>query len=79
MGRASRRGVRESDLPLRLTIVQAGKRTFHYLILRNEGTVIEASAASYQTEAAAHAAGLPVLQGHSDLAKSKQRNLSGKA
>jgi len=69
MARASRRGVRESDLPLRLTIAQAGKRKFHYLVLRNDGTVIEASAASYETEAAARVAGLPVLQRCSDTAK----------
>ena len=71
MARASRRGVREGDLPLRLTIAQAGKRSFHYLILRNDGTVVEASSTSYETEDAARVAGLPVLQRRSDMAKSK--------
>jgi len=41
MMRASRHGVREDDLPLRLTIAQAGKQRFHYLILRNDGTVLD--------------------------------------
>jgi hypothetical protein len=71
MGRHSRRGVREADLPLRLTIAQAGKRSFHYLILRNDGTVVEASSTSYETEDAARVAGLSVLQRCSDVAKSK--------
>jgi len=71
MVRGSRRGVQEGDLPLRLTIAQAGKHTFHYLILRNDGTVIEASSASYETEDAARVAGLPVLQRCSDVAKPK--------
>jgi hypothetical protein len=62
--------VRAGDLPLRLSIAQAGKRTFHYLILRNDGTVVEASSTSYETEAAARVAGLPVLQRCSDAAKS---------
>jgi hypothetical protein len=79
MGRVSRRGVREGDLPLRLSIAQAGNRTFHYLILRNDGTVVEASSVSYETEDAARVAGLPVLQRCSDVAKSKpvRRQLRG--
>jgi hypothetical protein len=72
MGRTSRRGVRDGDLPLRLSIAQAGKRTFHYLILRNDGTVIEASSTSYETENGARVAGLPVLQRISDVGKSNR-------
>jgi hypothetical protein len=79
MARAFRRGVRECDLPLRLTMAQAGRRKFHYLILRNDGTVVEASSTSYETEDAARVAGLPVLQRCSDVAKSrpvKRRSVS---
>jgi len=71
--------VREGDLPLRLTIAQAGKRSFHYLVLRNDGTVLQASAAPYETEAAAREAGQPALQRCTDVAKSKpvKRQSSG--
>ena len=61
--------MREDDLPLRLTIARAGKDRFHYLILRKDGTVLEASSASYPTEATARTAGLPVLQRCSEAAQ----------
>jgi hypothetical protein len=71
MGRPFRRKLRRRDLPLGLTIANAGKRSFHYLLLRNDGTVVEASSISYATEAAAREAGLPVLQRCTDAAQAK--------
>jgi hypothetical protein len=56
-----RRGVHQSDLPLRFTIADAGKRCFRYLIVRNDGTVAVTSARLFATEAAARVAGLPVV------------------
>jgi hypothetical protein len=58
---APRRGVHQSDLPLRLTIDETGRRCFGYLIVRNDGTVALASSRLFATEAAARVAGLPVL------------------
>ena len=63
-----RRGLHKSDLPLRLTIASAGK-DFRYLILRNDGTVADASPVTFATEDAARVAGLPVLRRRSLAAK----------
>jgi hypothetical protein len=57
-----RRGVHQTDLPLRLTITGAGEGRFHYLILRNDGTVAEGSSASFDTEDKARVVGLGVLR-----------------
>jgi hypothetical protein len=54
---------------LRLTVAGAGKDRFHYLILRNDGSVAEKSSASFETEDAARLAGLPVLRRRSVAAK----------
>lgn len=43
MRSAPRRGVHQSDLPLRLTIDETGRRCFGYLIVGNDGTVALAS------------------------------------
>jgi hypothetical protein len=61
MRSAPRRGVHQSDLPLRLTIDETGRRCFGYLIVGNDGTVALASSRLFATEAAARVAGLPVL------------------
>jgi hypothetical protein len=60
-----------AHLPMRLTVIGAGKRGFRFLILRNDGTVAEASSVSFATEAAARAAGLPVLRRRTLAAKLK--------
>jgi hypothetical protein len=69
MRSAPRRGVHQSDLPLRLTLAAAGKRCFRYLIVRNDGTVAAASSRLFATEAAARMAGLPVLRRRSLAAR----------
>jgi hypothetical protein len=56
---APRRGVHQSDLPLRLTIDETGRRCFGYLIVRNDGTVALASSRLFATEAAARVADYP--------------------
>jgi hypothetical protein len=58
-----------ADLPLRLTIVGAGKRCFRYLILGNDGTVVEASSTLFPTAAAARMAAGPILRRRSLAAK----------
>jgi hypothetical protein len=63
-----RRHLHKTDLPLRLRIAEANGR-FRYLILRNDATVAEASAATFSTEAAARAAGGPVLRRRSLAAR----------
>jgi hypothetical protein len=64
-----RRGLSEADLPLTLTVAAVGKECFHYMILRKDGTVLEASSLSYPTEVTARAAGLPELRRRSVAAK----------
>jgi hypothetical protein len=59
----------KTHLPMRLTVVGAGKQGFRFLILRNDGTVAEASSATFSTEAAARAAGTPLLRRRSLAAK----------
>jgi hypothetical protein len=63
------RTINKDDLPLRLTItIEAGGR-FRYVILRKDGTVDRRSAATFPTEAAAQAAGSPVLRRRSLAAR----------
>ena len=69
MAQTPRRGVRQSDLPLRLRVVRCSNGRFQYLILRNDGTVAKMSQASFDTADKARAAGLPVLQRRSMGAK----------
>ena len=69
MRSAPRRGVHQSDLPLRLTIAVTDRRCFRYLIVRNDGTVALASSRLFATEAAARVAGLPVLRRRSLAAR----------
>ena len=64
-----RRGLSEGDLPLRLTVAAVGRERFHYVILRKDGTVLEASSLSYPSEVVARAAGLPELRRRSVAAK----------
>jgi hypothetical protein len=70
-----RRGLSESDFPLSLMVAPVAKESFHYMILRKDGTVLEASSRSYPTEVAARVAGLPELRRCSVAAKlpSKQK------
>ena len=63
-----RRPLHKTDLPLRLSIAETNGR-FRYLILRKDATVAEASAATFSTEAAARAAGGPVLRRRSLAAR----------
>jgi len=69
MVKTPRRGVHQSDLPLRLRVVLSGNGRFQYLVLRNDGTVAKMSPASFETADKARAAGLPVLQRRSIAAK----------
>ena len=69
MAKTPRRGVRQSDLPLRLRVVLCGNGRFQYLILRNDGTVAKMSPAAFDTEDKARTAGFPVLQRRSIAAK----------
>jgi hypothetical protein len=69
MAKTSRRGVHQSDLPLRLRVVLCGNNRFQYLILRNDGTVARMSPASFDTEDQARSVGAPVLQRRSIAAK----------
>jgi len=64
-----RRPLCNSDLPLRLKIAAEANGRFRYVILRNNGTVAQASSASFATEAAARAAGGPVLRRRSLAAR----------
>jgi hypothetical protein len=64
-----RRPLNSGDLPLRLKIAAEANGRFRYLILRNNGTVAQASSATFSTEAAARAAGGPVLRRRSLAAK----------
>ena len=57
----SRSPMRRADLPLRLT-TKADAGRFRYVILRKDGTMAEISSATFPTEAAAQAAGSPVLR-----------------
>ena len=59
-------------LPLRLTIVGAGKRSFRFLIHRHDGTVLEASSLSYSSETAARMAGLPAMRRRSEAARGRE-------
>jgi hypothetical protein len=54
---------RRSEPPLRVAIVSAGERCFRFLILRHDGSVVEASAGRHSSRPAAHAAGLCGLLG----------------
>jgi len=69
MVKTPRRGVHQSDLPLRLRVILTGNGCFQYLILRNDGTVAKMSPASFDTADKARVAGLPVLQRRSIVAK----------
>jgi hypothetical protein len=64
-----RRPLHKSDLPLRLSTAQEPSGRFRYVILRNDGVVVETSAATFATEAAAQAAGSPVLRRRSLAAR----------
>jgi len=64
-----RRGLSEGDLPPRLTVAAVSRERFHYVILRKDGTVLEASSRSYPSEVVARAAGLPELRRRSIAAK----------
>jgi hypothetical protein len=69
MRRAHRRPVTKDDLPLRLSIAAEANRRFRYVILRNDGTVVRTSSATFATEAEAQAAGSPVLRRRSLAAR----------
>jgi len=69
MGKIRRRSLHKGDLPLRLTIAAEANRRFRYVILRNDGTVVQTSSATFATEAEAQAAGTPVLRRRSLAAK----------
>jgi hypothetical protein len=70
MRKTTRRSpMRQTDLPLRLTSVAEANGRFRYMIFRKDGTVAEASSAKFSTEAAARAAGGPVLRRRSLAAK----------
>jgi len=58
---------RKNDLPVRLTVIGAGKRSFRFLIHRQGGMVLEASPVSYSSETAAREAGLPAMRRHNKL------------
>jgi len=57
-----RRALHNSDLPLRMKVAAEASGRFQYMIVCNDGTVSEASTATFATEAAARAAGGPVLR-----------------
>jgi len=62
------RAIHKSDLPLRLTITKAPDG-FRYVILRSDGAVDRSSRVTFASEAAARAAGAPVLRRRSLAAK----------
>jgi hypothetical protein len=64
-----RRPLHRDDLPLRLSIAAQPNRRFRYVILRQDGTVAQASSSTFATEAQAQAAGFPVLRRRSLAAK----------
>ena len=64
-----RRPLHDSDLPLRLKVAAEANGRFRYVILRNNGTVAQASSATFPTEAAARAAGGPVMRRRSLAAR----------
>jgi hypothetical protein len=64
-----RRPLHRNDLPLRLSVAAEANRRFRYVILRNDGTVAQASSSTFATEAQAQAAGFPVLRRRSLAAK----------
>jgi hypothetical protein len=64
-----RRPLHKSDLPLHLAIDPEPNGRFRYVILRNNGTVAHTSSATFATEAAARAAGGPVLRRRTLAAK----------
>jgi hypothetical protein len=64
-----RRPLHKSDLPLRLSISPEPNGRFRYVILRNNGTVAQTSSATFSSEAAARAAGGPVLRRRSLAAR----------
>ena len=69
MRKPRRRPLHKDDLPLRLSIAAEPNRRFRYVILRNDGTVAQASSATFATEAEAQAAGFPVLRRRSLAAR----------
>jgi hypothetical protein len=69
MRKPRRRPLHRDDLPLRLSIAEETNRRFRYVILRNDGTVAQASPATFSTEAQAQAAGIPVLRRRTLAAK----------
>jgi hypothetical protein len=69
MRRSRPRPVNKNDLPLRLAIAAEANRRFRYVILRNDGTVVQTSSATFSTEAEAQAAGSPVLRRRSLAAR----------
>jgi len=69
MRRARRRPLNKGDLPLRLAVALEPNRRFRYVILRKDGTVAQASSATFATEGEAQAAGFPVLRGRSLAAR----------
>jgi len=64
-----RRPLHKTDLPLRLSIAADAGGRFRYVILRNDGRVAQASSATFSTQAAARAAGGPVLRRRSLAAR----------
>ena len=69
MRKPRRRPLHREDLPLRLSVAAEPNRRFRYVILRNDGTVAQASSATFATEAQAQAAGTPVLRRRSLAAR----------
>jgi hypothetical protein len=69
MRKPRRRPLHREDLPLRLSIAEEPNRRFRYVILRNDGTVAQASSATFATEGQAQAAGTPVLRRRSLAAR----------
>jgi hypothetical protein len=64
-----RRSLHRGDLPLRLSVAAEPNRRFRYVILRKDGTIAQASSATFATEAQAQATGFPVLRRRSLAAK----------
>jgi len=62
MHRIERRPTHKGDLPLRLSIAAVPNRRFRYAILRNDGTVAQASSPIFLTEAEAQSTGIRVLR-----------------
>ena len=69
MRKPRRRPLHREDLPLRLSVAAEANRRYRYVILRNDGTVAQASAATFASEAQAQAAGTPVLRRRSLAAR----------